>query len=81
MLPRSEKEDYFHKLMVELNCDDNGEPKKENVKMIVFTATKRFCDQLGQQLRGEKFSARAIHGDMEQVCCRHYLSVGCSAWV
>lgn len=33
---------------------------------IVFCATKQNCDQLASRLRGEGFSAEALHGDLDQ---------------
>ena len=35
-------------------------------RVLIFVETKKGCDQLTRSLRGERFEARAIHGDKSQ---------------
>ena len=39
---------------------------KNGARILVFSETKRMCDQLVRNLRQEGFPALAIHGDKKQ---------------
>jgi ATP-dependent RNA helicase DDX5/DBP2 len=52
----------YNRLMFHLNNfkDDVG------CRCLIFVETKKGCDQLTRSLRGERLTARAIHGDKTQ---------------
>ena len=52
--------DKYPKLIQHLREYNDGS------KVLIFVETKKGCDQLTRSLRGERFPARAIHGDKSQ---------------
>jgi ATP-dependent RNA helicase DDX5/DBP2 len=66
VVPRYDKKDTFMKLLEAINTEPDGTPKKKATKTIIFTGTKRFCDELAKDIRTAGTNARCIHGDMEQ---------------
>lgn len=66
VVSQREKNDELHKLLLAINSDEQGFAKKQQAKILIFCGTKRYCDQLAVDVRKDRFTSRALHGDMLQ---------------
>lgn len=45
---------------------DRAFDEDRKCKVIIFTATKRNCDEIARKLYEDRYDARALHGDKKQ---------------
>ena len=63
---RHDKTAAFKEILAAINTEEDGSKKARPAKVIIFSATKRFCDQLADLCYEVGHKARSIHGDLTQ---------------